>query len=48
MQILAALMTLAGAVLLTSLWKQVLKLLLAAAVAVFCFGLYNIAQVLTR
>jgi hypothetical protein len=48
MQILATLVALAGAVLVTSLWKQLLTLVLVAAVLIFCFGLYNIATVMTR
>jgi hypothetical protein len=43
MQILATLVALAGAILVTSFWKQLLTLVLVAAVLVFCFGLYNIA-----
>ncbi|WP_165547317.1 hypothetical protein [Kribbella sindirgiensis] len=48
MQILATLVALSGAVLVTSLWKQLLKLVLTVAVLIFCFGLYNIAAVVTR
>lgn len=48
MQILAMLITLAGTILVTSFWKQLLTMLLVGAVLVFCFGLYNIVVVMTR
>lgn len=47
-QILATLVTLAGLVLVTSLWKQLLTLVLICGVLIFCFGLYNIASVMAR
>ena len=47
-QILATLVALAGAVLVTSLWKQLLSLLLVGVVLIFFFGLYNIAHVMAR
>ncbi|GAA1125573.1 hypothetical protein GCM10009630_24250 [Kribbella jejuensis] len=48
MQLLAMLITLSGTILVTTLWKQLLKLVLVGAVLVFCFGLYNIVVVMTR
>ena len=45
---LATLLTLAGAILVTSLWKQLLKLILVGFVLIFCFGLYSIVTVMTR
>jgi hypothetical protein len=47
-QIVATLVALAGAVLVTSLWKQLLTLVLVGAVLVFFFGLYNIATALAH
>ncbi|WP_327634237.1 hypothetical protein OHB24_30155 [Kribbella sp. NBC_00482] len=44
-QILATLVALAGAVLVTSLWKQLLTLVLVGIVLIFCVGLYNVAVV---
>ncbi|NUR94741.1 MAG: hypothetical protein HOV67_05710 [Kribbellaceae bacterium] len=48
MQLLAMLITLAGTILVTSFWKQLLKLVVVGAVLVFCFGLYNIVVVMAR
>jgi uncharacterized membrane protein len=48
MQILAMLVALAGTILVTSFWKQLLTLVLVGAVLVFCFGLYNIVVVVAR
>jgi hypothetical protein len=45
-QIRATLIALAGAVLMVSLWKQLLKLVLVGLVLIFCVGLYNVAAVL--
>lgn len=47
-QILATLVALAGAVLVTTLWKQLLTLVLVGGVLIFCFGLYNIVAVMTH
>ena len=33
-------------VLMIFIWRQVIKLVAAAAVAVFCFGLYHLAQIM--
>jgi uncharacterized membrane protein len=41
-QILATLVALAGAVLVVSLWKQLLTLILVGIVLVFFYGLYNV------
>ena len=34
------------AVLIIFIWRQVLKLVAAAAVTVFCLGLYHLAQIM--
>lgn len=47
-QILAILVALAGTVLVTSLWKQLLTLVLVGGLLIFCFGLYSLAAVMTH
>jgi hypothetical protein len=36
------------AVLMIFIWRQVIKLVAAAAVTVFCFGLYHLVQIMHR
>lgn len=48
MQFLGMLVALAGTILVTSFWKQLLTLVLVGAVLVFCFGIYNIVIVMAR
>ncbi|MFF0340966.1 hypothetical protein [Kribbella sp. NPDC004875] len=47
-QILATLVALSSAVLMVSLWKQLLTLVLVGIVLIFCFGLYNLATIMTH
>ena len=42
-EFIATVVVLASAVLLISFWKQILSILIFGVVAVFCFGLYNVA-----
>ncbi|TWD83795.1 hypothetical protein FB561_4964 [Kribbella amoyensis] len=42
-ELLAALVVVASAVILISFWRQILFMLLFAAVMVFCLGVYNVA-----
>ncbi|MFG1908325.1 hypothetical protein [Kribbella sp. NPDC048928] len=48
MQILAMLVALAGTILVTSFWRQLLTLMLVSVVLVFCFGLYSLVSVMAR
>lgn len=48
MQILAMLVALAGTILVTSFWRQLLTLMLVSVALVFCFGLYSLVSVMAR
>jgi hypothetical protein len=48
MQLLAMLVALAGTILVTSFWRQLLTLMLVSVVLVFCFGLYSLVSVMAR
>lgn len=43
-ELVASLMVVASAILMISFWRQILFLLLFAAIVVFCFGVYNVAS----